>query len=628
MTFKLNPWAAALGLLAAAFAPVQGLRAAPTEPAQVIVVTATRSPMALERVAADVVVIDEQRIRASTADSLEDLLRREAGLQLSRNGGPGANAGLFIRGGGSANTLLLIDGVRVGSATLGTPELEALSLAAIERIEVLRGPASSLYGADGSGGVIQVFTRRATGKPAVAARVAAGGHGAREASVNGSAVVGDWDLSAGTSRERMAGVSALRPGDPFGNYNPDADGFDRRTAQARVGWTPVAGHRLGLSALDSRLTSRFDSAEYPPPDYAPDSAPDFKNRQHSRLAAGHWTARWNDAWTTTVRLASQRGELVSGASTTDRYLTERTQVDVEAAWRIGPGQRWVLALADVAERAESSAYPGPFDRRNRGYVSAYSGSWGGLDVQADLRHDDNTAYGGVNTGRLGLSMPVGAGWRVRALAGNSFRAPSVNDLFYPGYGVLGIRPERSRSVEVGVDGRWLGTQLAATAFRNRARNLIGYQPDAAQCPADPAYAFGCAANIGRARLQGLALTASRRQGAWEARAVVDFLSANDELTGQRLARRASRQGNLSLAYDAGAWNLGATALHVGSRPEGAATLRAYTTIDLKAQWRISPGLWLDARLLNATDEDYEPARSYQSMGRQAWLGLRWEWAGR
>ena len=627
MPFKLNSLAAAIGLGAAALAHAQGLKAAPGEAGDVVVVTATRSPTALDRLAADVIVIDQQRIRASTADSLEDLLRREAGLQLSRNGGPGANAGLFIRGGGSANTLLLIDGVRVGSATLGTPELEALSLAAIERIEVLRGPASSLYGADGSGGVVQVFTRRGAGKPAVSAHLAAGGYGAREASFNASATVGEWDLSAGTSRERQQGVSALRPADPFGNYNPDADGFDRSTAQAQIGWAPIDGQRLGLTVLNSRLKSRFDSSEYLPPDYAQDNTPDFKNRQDSRLAAGHWNARWSDTWSTLVRLASQRSELQSGASTTDRYLTERTQVDVEATWRLGPGQRWVLALGDVAESTESSAYTATFKRRNQGYVSAYSGSWQGLDVQADLRHDDNSVYGGVNTGRIGLSAPVGAGWRVRALTGNSFRAPSVNDLFYPGYGVSGIQPERSRSVELGVDGRWVQTQVSATAFRNRARNLIGYQPDAAQCPDDPAYAYGCAANIGRARLQGLSLTGSRRQGAWEARAVVDFLSAKDELTGERLARRATRQAHLSLTHDAGAWNLGVSALHVGSRPEGAATLRAYTTLDLKAQWRISPALSLDARLLNVADADYEPALGYQSMGRQAWLGLRWAWAG-
>jgi vitamin B12 transporter len=185
-----------------------------------IVVIGAREPLPAARVAADVVVIGTERIASSTADSVEDLLRREAGVQLSRNGGPGANASVFIRGAGSGNVLLLIDGVRVGSASLGQAEFEALSLASIERIEVLRGPASSLYGADGSGGVVQVFTRRGEGTPRASARVAAGGYGAREGSLNADAKFGDIDVAAGVSHERLEGVSSLRPNDRFGNYNP------------------------------------------------------------------------------------------------------------------------------------------------------------------------------------------------------------------------------------------------------------------------------------------------------------------------------------------------------------------------------------------------------------------------
>jgi len=130
-----------------------------------IVITGSREPQALDRVTADVVVIDAERIRASTADSIEDLLRREAGVQVSRNGGPGQNASIFIRGGGANTTVVLIDGVRVGSATLGQVEFESIGLAQIDHIEILRGPASSLYGADAVGGVVQIFTKRGEGEP-------------------------------------------------------------------------------------------------------------------------------------------------------------------------------------------------------------------------------------------------------------------------------------------------------------------------------------------------------------------------------------------------------------------------------------------------------------------------------
>ena len=125
-----------------------------------VVITATREPQAVGRSTADIVVIDADAIRRTNADSVEDLIRRVAGIQVVRNGGPGQSSGFFIRGASTNSTVVLVDGVRVGSATLGQAEFEAFSLAQVERIEVLRGPASSLYGADAVGGVVQIFTRR------------------------------------------------------------------------------------------------------------------------------------------------------------------------------------------------------------------------------------------------------------------------------------------------------------------------------------------------------------------------------------------------------------------------------------------------------------------------------------
>jgi vitamin B12 transporter len=158
-----------------------------------------------------------------------------------------------------------VDGVRVGSATLGTPEIDLLGLASIERIEVLRGPGSSLYGADAIGGVVQVFTRHGQGAPRDAARAALGGYGAREAALAADARIGPFDLAAGTSHERLEGVSVLRPGDAFGNHNPGRDGHARRGSSAPIGFTPLAGRRLGLVARASRLNAQYDGSDFPPP---------------------------------------------------------------------------------------------------------------------------------------------------------------------------------------------------------------------------------------------------------------------------------------------------------------------------------------------------------------------------
>jgi vitamin B12 transporter len=598
---------------------------AAAQSAEPIVVIGAREPLPAARVAADVVVIDARRIAASTADSVEDLLRREAGVQLSRNGGPGANATVLIRGAGSSNVLLLVDGVRVGSATLGHAEFESLSLASIERIEILRGPASSLYGADGSGGVVQVFTRRGAGPARASARIAAGGYGAREGAVHADAKYGDVDVAGGVAHERLEGVSSVRPGDRYGNHNPDRDGFRRTSAQARVGWQLAQGHRLGASVLQSRLNNQYDASEYLP-DFTQDASPDFRNRLDSHSAALDWRADWSPGWSTLLRLSTQESDSSTGGRSLDHYRTQRRQLDAQATWRPLPGQQLTLAYEAQREEVKTTGYGG--ERDNDALVLAYAGSFNGLSVQADFRHDDNSVFGEVDTGRFGAAYALGGGWRLRALAGQSFRAPSFNDLFYPGYGVPSIRPERSKSIEFGIDGRFANGDVSATAFRNRARDLIAYEPDRSHCPAGTAFDYGCAANIGRARMQGVSLNGGLHSGAWRTRAVIDFLDAKDADTGQRLTRRAAHQATLSVDYDAGAWLVGMSALRLGARPDLGKDLPAYTTLDMRARWRFAPQWQLEAKLLNATDRDIEPARDYQALGRQAWIGVRWDFPGR
>lgn len=606
--------------------PVAAAAGAAVDPER-IVVTGSREPTEARRLVGDIVVIDAETIQASTADSVEDLLRREAGVLVSRNGGPGANASVFIRGAGSSNTLVLVDGVRIGSATLGQVEFEGLSLASIERIEVLRGPGSSLYGADGSGGVVQIFTRRGDGQPRLGAWLAAGQYGAGEAALNASGRFGAFDAAASLSHERLDGVSALRPGDQFGNYNPDKDGSRRTTANTQLGWHITEGQRLGLTLTQSKLDSQFDSSEYLPPNYAQDNTPDFRNKLDNEVAALEHRGVWSPAWTTTVRASAQESDLHTGGTEISRFRTHRQQVDAQATWKPLAGQRLTFAYEGVDEKADAPAYTK--QRDNQALVLAYLGDVAGLQVQADLRHDDNSAYGNVTTGRLGAAYEISKGWRLRALAGTSFRAPSFNDTDYPGYGVPTIQPERGRNIEFGVEGRWSGYELSATAWHNRVRDLIGYQPDAAQCPDDPAYMFGCAGNVANAKLQGLSLGGGAQLGDWWLRAQADFLDAKNADTGERLVRRAAHQVSLSAEYTWGAWRFGGTVLQVGARPDGAGfTLPEETTLDLKVRWQLARQWTLEAKVVNATDEDLQPVRDYQGLGRQAWLGVRYEFGGR
>ena len=612
----------AVAVLAAVAAPVSSQTVL-----NPIVVTGSREPQPLDRVTADVIVIDAERIRASTADSVEDLLRREAGVQLSRTGGPGQSASVFIRGGSSANTVLLIDGVRVGSATLGQVEFESLGLSQIERIEVLRGPGSSLYGADAVGGVVQIFTRRGEGEARVTAHAAIGGYHSYELQAGVSGAQGGFDYAASLGRESSRGVSALKPGDQFGNYNPDDDGFKRDTAQAKLGFTPVTGHRVGLNVVSSRLNAQYDASEFLPPTFAPDNTPDFRNKLDTDVIALDYRGVISSAWTTSALLSHNDDDLKSGGSVINRFRTQRDQVTWQNALKIGTDQQLVLALEYLGEKAHSDSFTDDVKRNNTAAVLGYTGSFGAHVIQADLRHDENSVYGGNTTGRLGWSMEVANNLRVRALAGTTFRAPSFNELYFPGFGVADIKPERGRSLELGINWRTGDSEASATVYQNRLRDLIFYETDRTLCPTDPAYDFGCARNIGRARLQGATLSGAQRWGAWRVSGTVDFLDAKDTDTGARLTRRAAHQESLAADYGIGAWNVGAALLAVGARPDGAVTLASYVTLDLRARWRFNPQWQIEAKLLNATNREIEPARDYQSLGRQAWIGVRYDGKG-
>jgi len=609
----------AVAVLAAVAAPVSSQTVL-----NPIVVSGSREPQPLDRVTADVVVIDAERIRASTADSVEDLLRREAGVQLSRTGGPGQSASVFIRGGSSANTVVLVDGVRVGSATLGQVEFESLSLSQIDRIEVLRGPGSSLYGADAVGGVVQIFTRLGEGEPRVTAHAAIGGYHSYELQAGVSGAQGGFDYAASLGRESSRGVSALKPGDQFGNYNPDDDGFKRDTAQAKLGFTPATGHRVGLNVVSSRLNAQYDATEF---GTGLGNTPDFRNKLDTDVIALDYRGVISPAWTTSALLSHNDDDLKSGGSVINRFRTKRDQVTWQNALKVGTDQQLVLALEHLGEKAHSDSFTDDVKRNNTAAVLGYTGGFGVHVVQADLRHDANSVYGGNTTGRLGWSMEVANNLRVRALAGTTFRAPSFNELYFPGFGVADIKPERGRSLELGINWRAGDSEASATVYQNRLRDLIFYETDRTLCPTDPAYDFGCARNIGRARLQGATLSGAQRWGAWRVSGTVDFLDAKDTDTGARLTRRAAHQESLAADYGVGAWNAGAALLAVGARPDGTVTLASYVTLDLRARWRFNPQWQVEAKLLNATNREIEPARDYQSLGRQAWIGVRYDGKG-
>jgi vitamin B12 transporter len=591
-----------------------------------VIVTGTREPQALSQSAADMVLISSETVRNTSATTVEELLRHEAGIQLAQNGGPGQSSGYFIRGAETSGTVVLIDGVRVGSATLGQAEFESLSLSQVDHIEVLRGPASSLYGADAVGGVIQIFTRRGDGAMRVTGGAAIGGYNSKQGDIGVSGSQGAFDYAASLGRQSSRGVSEIRPNDQFGDYNPDRDGYRRDTENFRLGYSPAAGHHIGVNYVESHLNSQYDSADFLPPDFAADPSADFRNHLRTEVASIDYRGEISSLWTTTVQLARNLDDSLTGGQVLSRFRTDREQLTWQNALHLAPGQQVVLAYEYLHEKEQATGFADDFSRNNNAFVAGYSGQFGANHLEASLRNDANSVYGNNTTGSLGYSYELIPGLKLRALAGTTFRAPTFNDLYFPDFGVPTIKPERGRSVEVGTEWRSGDTSASATVYQNKVKDLIGFDPDpnGTDCPVGD---FGCAANTDHATLRGATLTGAQGWGGFTLRGTVDFLSAKDDDTGERLARRAAHQETLAANYARGSWTAGASILDVGSRPDGGIVLGGYSVVDLRATWRFMPQWRLEAKLLNALDHRIEPVRDYQGLGRQAWIGIRYDGLG-
>ena len=602
-----------------------------------VVVTATREAQPLADSVSDVVLIDGDRLHASGLHSVEDALQRYAGLQLARNGGPGQSAGYFLRGVGASGVVVLVDGVRVGSATLGQTQFGAMDLAQLERIEVVRGPASGLYGADAVGGVINLITRRGQGAPKLSAHLAVGGYGGRQAGadISGAAAtgLGQLDYAVSVGREQNRSESALRPDDPNGYYNPDRDGFRRTVGTVNLGLTPVAGHRMGLVAAQSKLNAQYDSATWDAATGQSNALQDFRNRLTTRTAALDYRGKMSDRWTTSLQLGAAEDDAKSGAASPDRYRTVRRQFIWQNALQLQPGQQLVLGWEYLHEKVTAASYattgvngegaqPDHRRRHNQGLLAGYTGQFGtGTDVQASVRYDHNSAYGNNTTGSLGATQALTQKLKLRAQVGTSFRAPTFNDLYFPNYGVSSLKPEKGRSAELGLLWQAPGTRASVTAYRNKVRNLIGYDPDTTGTTCPAGY-FGCAANTDRATLKGATFQTMHDWQRVRLSAEFDFLDAKDDATGKRLNRRAAHQHSVAADYLGAGWTAGATLTRVGARPDGTVRLGSYAVLDLRARWEVDPRWTLEASLLNAADKDVEPVRGYQGLGRQFWLGAR------
>ena len=580
-----------------------------------VVVTATRTPQRADEVIPDTTVITSEEIARAGAGSVADLLRRQRGIEIVRNGGPGASTSVFLRGANSNQVVVLIDGVRIGSSTTGAASWNAIPLSGIDHIEIVYGPLSSLYGADAIGGVVQIFTKNSAGAPAFSASAGAGNYGTSQydAGVHG-ATGGEHSISYALSgaHEDANGFSATRPG-AFG-YNPDDDAYSRNSVNGRLAVQLAPGIDAGAQFLKSRLRAQYDNGA---------SSYDTHNQQNIDSYAVFLNARILPNWRSSLQAARSNDRLGSFTSTAASGASQIDTRQDETTWQntfeLGGDTLQILFGHRKEQVLSSSSDALNRSRITNSVAAAYDLRRGSQLLDLSLRRD-HSIYGAKTTGAAGYGYEFSKDLRATASFGTSFRAPTYNELYYPGYGLPTNKPEQGRNAEAGIRYQLAGAELQANYYRNRLTDMI---VTANPCPSRTG---SCAYNVDHALLEGLTISAATRLRGIDLRASVDLQDPRDETTGKQLARRARRHASLTADYALDRLDLGAELQASGSRFDDAANanrLGGYGLLNLYTTWRFTPGWSLLLRLDNTLDKRYDLARNYGTAGRSWFAALRY-----
>lgn len=581
------------------------------------VVTASRVPQPLDQTIAHTTVLNEQEIRKSGAPDVPTLLRSLAGLEVAQSGGLGKLSGTFMRGTNSSHVLVLLDGVRINSATSGLTALEHIMLDSVARIEVVRGNISSLYGSEAIGGVIQLFTKRGHGAPAFNASAGLGNQNTQRLAAGFSGEVNDTSFSVNAGKTKTNGVSAINA-QLAARANPDHDGYDNTTFSAQLQHALNADHQLSASLFDSSGNSQTDNSSFPA--VPTDTHSSKSSIRKLSLATDN---RISDTWQSRLQFAQGTDDsqsFLNGApdvASGALFKTANRQIAWQNEVRVTDKQHINLAAEHLSQAVTSSTAFSRTRRNVGSLMGGYVGEYGRQQVQFNLRHDNYSDFGIANTGLLGYGLKFTDTWRFTASIGSAFKAPTFNDLFYPlTWGFAGnpnLRPEHARNREAGLRYAANGQRLNVVYFDNRIRDLIAVNGT-----------FTTMENIGEARIDGFELDYAGKFGGTHLTANATLQNPRDTATGQILPRRAREHANFACSRELGAWNAGAELHHSGARKNSNFdnfVLPAYQSVNLTAAYKIDAHLNLSARVDNLFNRAYTEAYSFNTPGRRLFVGL-------
>ena len=605
-----------------------------------VFVTATRTPISKNNVIADVTTISSEDIERAGSSSLPELLQRQPGIEISNLGGPGKVSTIGIRGTSSTHSIVLVDGIRLSAATTGFSAIEHIPLSQIEKIEIVRGPASSLYGQDAIGGVIQIFTKKGVDgfKPYVDI-----GYGSYNTSNFKSGVrAGNNQTTYAINFAAMNsdGFSAFvpNPANAANSINLDKDGYKNYSLSSSLSHKINQDYEIDLQYFLSKGKNQFDNRFA---NFSPSFHGNYKNEIKLETYAMNIKGQINKAWQSSIKLSQSTDKYLDlqklnnftfedDANLKDLYKTTQDQLSWQNNVALPRGS--ITLLYDfLKQRIKTTDVYEKSQRTNHGVMVGYSLIEDKHNFQSNFRKDFNSVYEDAVTGNIGYAYSIDPNWTIASSYGTAFVSPSFNFLYSLAdsfaLGNPNLKPEKSKNIEGSIRYKDDSGSMSLTMFQNKIDDFIIYT-----APAE-AGSRTSTQNLNKAEIQGLTISGDQFFGHFQIKGSATGQSAKNEDTDKYLPRRASLIGNINLNYYIGNWNIGVEETFSGKRfddKENIVNLSGYALTNIVTDYKINDKLKLNLRLNNVLDKDYSLAAEgrsgfkYQTPGRSLFANLRYD----